>query len=154
MCVFLSSRRRHTSMALGTGVQTCALPICAWSTSSYRSCRRRFPEFWSTCCCGCWFRWRIDGHFEKPAVRSRTAMPTSAHTTELANAVAALRAGAVIGLPTETVYGLAADALNPAAVAHIFALKGRPLDHPLIVHLAGIKSEEHTSELQSLMSNS
>src|SRR3546814_8447302 len=66
-------------------------------------------------------------------------MPTSAHTTELANAVAALRAGAVIGRPTETVYGLAADALNPAAVAHIFALKGRPLDHPLIVHIAGIE---------------
>src|SRR3546814_15361404 len=66
-------------------------------------------------------------------------MPTSAHTTELANAVAALRAGAVIGLPTETVYGLAADALNPAAVAHIFALKVRPLNHPLIVHIAGIE---------------
>jgi L-threonylcarbamoyladenylate synthase len=47
-----------------------------------------------------------------------------------------LRAGGVIALPTETVYGLAADALNPAAVRRIYAIKGRPADHPLIVHLA------------------
>jgi L-threonylcarbamoyladenylate synthase len=59
----------------------------------------------------------------------------SAPTVEAA--VAALRRGEVIGLPTETVYGLAADAGNPAAVARIFALKGRPADHPLIVHIAG-----------------
>lgn len=47
-----------------------------------------------------------------------------------------LRAGGLIGLPTETVYGLGADAENPAAVAAIFAAKGRPADHPLIVHVA------------------
>ena len=52
-------------------------------------------------------------------------------------AVAALRRGEVIGLPTETVYGLAADAANASAVMKIFALKGRPADHPLIVHIAG-----------------
>lgn len=46
-----------------------------------------------------------------------------------------LRAGALVAMPTETVYGLAADALNPDAVAKIFAAKGRPADHPLIVHL-------------------
>ena len=50
-------------------------------------------------------------------------------------AVAALRRGEVIGLPTETVYGLAADAGNAQAVARVFALKQRPADHPLIVHL-------------------
>jgi len=55
---------------------------------------------------------------------------------EIEQAVAALRRGDVIGLPTETVYGLAADASNPAAVERIFALKGRPADHPLIVHIA------------------
>jgi L-threonylcarbamoyladenylate synthase len=54
----------------------------------------------------------------------------------LARAVEALRAGHCIGLPTETVYGLAADASNADAVAKIFALKGRPTNHPLIVHLA------------------
>ena len=46
-----------------------------------------------------------------------------------------LRAGELVALPTETVYGLGADALNPQAVAKIFAAKGRPADHPLIVHL-------------------
>ncbi len=50
-------------------------------------------------------------------------------------AVALLNAGQLIGLPTETVYGLAADADNPEAVTKIFAAKGRPADHPLIVHL-------------------
>jgi L-threonylcarbamoyladenylate synthase len=54
---------------------------------------------------------------------------------EVARAVMALRAGAVIGLPTETVYGLAGDATNPQAVARIFAIKGRPAAHPVIVHL-------------------
>lgn len=51
-------------------------------------------------------------------------------------AAAALRAGGLVALPTETVYGLAADATNAAAVARIFEVKGRPSNHPLIVHLA------------------
>jgi L-threonylcarbamoyladenylate synthase len=58
----------------------------------------------------------------------------------VAEAVAALRRGEVIGLPTETVYGLAADASNARAVAKIVALKGRPADHPLIVHIAGAEA--------------
>lgn len=53
----------------------------------------------------------------------------------LERAVALLRAGELVAFPTETVYGLGADALNPAAVMRIFAAKGRPADHPLIVHL-------------------
>jgi L-threonylcarbamoyladenylate synthase len=57
---------------------------------------------------------------------------------EIARAAERLRAGELIGLPTETVYGLAADARNPVAVAKIFAAKGRPSDHPLIVHLADV----------------
>ena len=55
----------------------------------------------------------------------------------IAQAVDALAAGRLLGLPTETVYGLAADAGNAAAVRAIFATKGRPADHPLIVHVAG-----------------
>ena len=51
-------------------------------------------------------------------------------------AALALQAGQLIGLPTETVYGLAADSDNDAAVAQIFSAKGRPADHPLIVHVA------------------
>ena len=43
--------------------------------------------------------------------------------------------GAVLLVPTETVYGLAANALDPEAVAKIFAAKGRPADNPLIVHI-------------------
>jgi L-threonylcarbamoyladenylate synthase len=62
---------------------------------------------------------------------------------EIAEAVAALRAGDVIGLPTETVYGLAGDAANPAAVGRIFAIKGRPSSHPVIVHLADASQVPH-----------
>ena len=54
----------------------------------------------------------------------------------IAVAAAALGAGELLGLPTETVYGLAADAENAVAVARIFAAKGRPAEHPLIVHVA------------------
>ncbi|MHB8191039.1 MAG: L-threonylcarbamoyladenylate synthase [Ferrimicrobium sp.] len=50
-------------------------------------------------------------------------------------AVGTLGAGRVVAVPTETVYGLAADASNADAVARVFAIKGRPVDHPLIVHL-------------------
>jgi L-threonylcarbamoyladenylate synthase len=55
---------------------------------------------------------------------------------EIENAVAVLRAGGLVAFPTETVYGLGADASNPEAVRKIFAAKGRPHDHPLIVHVA------------------
>ena len=50
-----------------------------------------------------------------------------------------LRAGEVVALPTETVYGLAANALNVQAVARIFQIKGRPANNPIIVHVAGIE---------------
>lgn len=53
----------------------------------------------------------------------------------IAQAVQRLAAGDIVGVPTETVYGLAADASDEAAVAKIFAAKGRPSDHPLIVHV-------------------
>ncbi len=61
----------------------------------------------------------------------------------IAAAARALRSGALLGLPTETVYGLAADAASDAAVAQIFAAKGRPSDHPLIVHVAGAAGIAH-----------
>jgi L-threonylcarbamoyladenylate synthase len=57
---------------------------------------------------------------------------------DIARAVALLRAGELVAIPTETVYGLGADAANPQAVAKIFAAKGRPADHPLIVHLPAV----------------
>ena len=55
---------------------------------------------------------------------------------DLRTAVQLLQDGLQVALPTETVYGLAADAANPDAVRGIFSAKGRPADHPLIVHLA------------------
>ena len=63
-------------------------------------------------------------------------MPVSLASPDVAAAVAVLRRGGLVAFPTETVYGLGADAANPAAVGRIFAVKGRPRNHPLIVHLA------------------
>ena len=63
-------------------------------------------------------------------------MDPSVSPAILARAVELLRAGRLVAFPTETVYGLGADASNPDAVARIFEAKGRPADHPLIVHLA------------------
>lgn len=64
-------------------------------------------------------------------------MPTRL-TPAPAEAAAVLRAGGVVAFPTETVYGLGADAFNPDAVGRIFAAKGRPADNPLIVHVAEV----------------
>ncbi|MDX9996011.1 MAG: L-threonylcarbamoyladenylate synthase [Rhodocyclaceae bacterium] len=58
---------------------------------------------------------------------------------DIGRAAELLRAGELVAFPTETVYGLGADASNPQAVAKIFAAKGRPADHPLIVHIAGVE---------------
>ena len=57
---------------------------------------------------------------------------------EIARAAALLRAGALVAFPTETVYGLGGLALDPAAIAKIFAAKGRPSTHPLIAHVLGV----------------
>ena len=57
-------------------------------------------------------------------------------STSISAAAQALQRGELLGLPTETVYGLAADAGNDAAVTKIFEAKGRPANHPLIVHVA------------------
>jgi L-threonylcarbamoyladenylate synthase len=69
-------------------------------------------------------------------------LPT--HTAALfraavARAVELLRAGMVVALPTETVYGLAANALDARAVARIFEIKGRPAQNPIIVHVVGVE---------------
>lgn len=63
-------------------------------------------------------------------------MPENTSQQTIQEGVAVLRNGALLVIPTETVYGLAADAGNDAAVQKIFRLKGRPADHPLIVHIA------------------
>jgi len=62
---------------------------------------------------------------------------------EIEKAAEILRAGGLVACPTETVYGLGADASNPAAVKKIFAAKGRPADHPVIVHIADMSELKH-----------
>ena len=63
-------------------------------------------------------------------------------------AAAALKAGHLVAFPTETVYGLGADARNPDAVKRIYEVKGRPTDHPLIVHVSSINQlEKWASEI-------
>ncbi|MGW3202473.1 L-threonylcarbamoyladenylate synthase [Streptomyces sp. NPDC001118] len=60
-----------------------------------------------------------------------------ASTSDIEKAAGALHAGGLVALPTETVYGLGANAEDPTAVARIFQVKGRPPSHPLIVHIGG-----------------
>jgi L-threonylcarbamoyladenylate synthase len=60
----------------------------------------------------------------------------NASAADIQQAAAILESGGLVAFPTETVYGLGADAENPAAVARIYAAKGRPANHPVIVHLA------------------
>jgi L-threonylcarbamoyladenylate synthase len=60
--------------------------------------------------------------------------------SELKDAAASLLAGNLVAFPTETVYGLGADASNQQAVARIYEVKGRPTDHPLIVHISSINN--------------
>ncbi len=62
---------------------------------------------------------------------------------QIEHAVAVLRAGKLVAFPTETVYGLGADAANVEAIRKVFAAKQRPIDHPLIVHLADMAGLKH-----------
>lgn len=65
---------------------------------------------------------------------------------QIADAVERLQSGNLIGLPTETVYGLAGDATSAEAVARIYALKGRPSFNPLIAHIASMEMAEREAE--------
>ena len=58
--------------------------------------------------------------------------------SDIDQAVVILRRGGLVAFPTETVYGLGADAANPQALEKLYAVKGRPLGHPVIVHLAEV----------------
>lgn len=71
--------------------------------------------------------------------------------TQLDAAADLLRQGGVVAFPTETVYGLGADAANPTAIRRVFEIKGRPADHPLILHLA---DESQISHWASALPNS
>jgi L-threonylcarbamoyladenylate synthase len=68
----------------------------------------------------------------------------------LNKAAGVLRKGGIVAFPTETVYGLGADAFNPAALVKIFEAKGRPFFDPLIVHIAAVQTLEETANLSAL----
>ena len=83
-------------------------------------------------------------------------MKTAPLLISTAQAAERLAQGQIVALPTETVYGLAADAQNADAVAQIFSTKGRPADHPLIVHIsdaaqAGVFAQDIPAYAQALM---
>lgn len=74
------------------------------------------------------------------AVNAAPNVRSAADPAAIAEAAELLRAGRLVGFPTETVYGLGANALDPAAVARIFEAKGRPATNPLIVHVASVEA--------------
>ena len=80
--------------------------------------------------------WSITGSSISPETGGGAQANTTPDEAEIARAVAVLRAGGLVGMPTETVYGLAGGGLNPAALARIFEVKHRPLYDPLILHFA------------------
>ena len=64
------------------------------------------------------------------------------HLDEINQAAKAIQDGKLVAFPTETVYGLGADATNEAAVKNVYLAKGRPSDNPLIVHVASVEMVE------------
>ncbi|MFN3959552.1 MAG: L-threonylcarbamoyladenylate synthase [Parvularculaceae bacterium] len=70
----------------------------------------------------------------------------SSDAAEIAKAAAILRAGGIVAMPTETVYGLAADATNDLAVARVYEAKGRPAFNPLIVHVTDARMAKRYTE--------
>lgn len=74
----------------------------------------------------------------------------STSEADLAIAAEALAVGLLVAMPTETVYGLGADAFNPAALARVFEAKGRPTFDPLIVHIASLDQLERVADLSLL----
>ncbi|MEJ9165258.1 L-threonylcarbamoyladenylate synthase, partial [Paenibacillus graminis] len=94
--------------------------------------------------------WKLSSA-EEPGVDSGPYPQSEADRQAIAEAAALLREGSTVAFPTETVYGLGADAGSTAAVEAVFAAKGRPSDNPLIVHIArrsdleGLVTEVHPS---------
>lgn len=79
----------------------------------------------------------------EPAVAAVDVAPPGTGAVSVEEAVAILRRGGLVAFPTETVYGLGADARNPEALARLYKVKGRPADHPVIVHIASAEALAH-----------
>jgi len=80
--------------------------------------------------------------------RKMEFLPVSVESLEKAADI--IRCGGLVAFPTETVYGLGADAFNPEALANVFAVKGRPIFDPLIIHIAAVETLEKTANLSKL----
>lgn len=85
-----------------------------------------------------------------PETKVLTVSPESIDPANIAQAVEVLKRGGLVAFPTETVYGLGADALNAQAVEKVFDAKGRPADNPLIVH---ISKDDHLFDIVDEMPN-
>lgn len=81
-----------------------------------------------------------------PWRRARTDPRRMDQGSDMERAVCVLRAGGLVAFPTETVYGLGADAENAIAVGRIFEVKGRPTSHPLIVHIGSAEGIQHNAD--------
>lgn len=79
------------------------------------------------------------------ATNTQSARVQTERITSTRDAASILRAGGLVAFPTETVFGLGADATNPAAIEKLFAAKGRPSDNPLIVHLGEVMDWEQAA---------
>lgn len=90
---------------------------------------------------------RRHGGYSRAAVTRQKTLPFG--PDGLAEAARRILAGEPVAVPTETVYGLAADATDPAAVARIYAAKGRPSFNPLIVHVASLAAAERLADFGS-----
>lgn len=84
---------------------------------------------------------------DKAAQQPQMPMPYTVSTEQLSIAADALRRGELVAFPTETVYGLGADARNSAAVRRIYEAKGRPSNNPLIVHIPSVSAIELHTDL-------
>lgn len=78
---------------------------------------------------------------ERRTTRRLVVDPQHPSAKAISEAAVVLRAGGLVAFPTETVYGLGAHALIPAAVRRIFVAKGRPAHNPVIVHVANAKAD-------------
>lgn len=76
--------------------------------------------------------------------------PESPEEEKIMEAANIIRKGGLVAFPTETVYGLGADALNPDAVKSIFKAKGRPADNPLIIHVSNLEQMEQVAKLNKI----
>lgn len=83
-------------------------------------------------------------------MKTKNTLKLEINNESLDRAGEIIRAGGLVSFPTETVYGLGADALNEEAVASIYEAKGRPSDNPLIVHISSIESVEEIAYLDDI----